>query len=303
MTEPATRSTLQTYFPDGYGFSHELFYPTTLHAFKITETDLKRAILSLVFLAAWFGLPPKGHAAPVEYVKICTSFGLMGYYYLPGTDICANTVTGMTMEATDGGTWSALLPTASQGNWFSLPQLDCAGRLVLVGNFHPLDFVINAYGRYQAPPFNFKLQPGEFISNVLVSGGFNDPIQPLRTGPGLSPAQFCLRVVDPNYSTIDMGGAPQHPYFCSPAPLMCFSNSQIKAIPATYSVPVLGTPVVHYNTDANGKVTGSPATCGSQLLLTTGTGKYDPTVMNDPLIPTGIGSGGTITVWACVLPN
>jgi len=38
-------------------------------------------------------IAPPSRAQAVEYVKICSLFGA-GFYYLPGTDICHNPVTG-----------------------------------------------------------------------------------------------------------------------------------------------------------------------------------------------------------------
>lgn len=41
-------------------------------------------------------------AAPVEYVKICSAAGI-GFYYIPGTDICANANTGETVDGSTTG--------------------------------------------------------------------------------------------------------------------------------------------------------------------------------------------------------
>jgi hypothetical protein len=180
------------------------------------------------------------------------------------------------------------------------PEEECRGKLVKVGTFKPSDFEPNLFEKYQAAPFGFKLRQGEFISKVMMRGGFYDPLQPLARSPQLSSEQFCLRVADPNFYTIDMGLAPVYPPFCSAAPLGCVSNSQIVGTPAAYSLAVLGAPVVHYNTDSNGNVIGSPMTCGSQLVVTTGMGTYNPTETTDPSQPGPIPAAGTLSVWACV---
>jgi len=78
------------------------------------------------------------------------------------------------------------------------------------------------------------------------------------------------------------------------------SNQAIKNAPAAYSISVVGVPDVSYNTDANGNVTGQPLTCGSQLVITSGTGRWDPrgTVSGDPA--TVHPYTGTMTAWACI---
>jgi Porin subfamily len=264
---------------------------------------MKKLFPSAVLLAGFLSIAPAGHAQDsVEYVKVCSTYSA-AMHYIPGTDICVNDETGQTMEqGANLQTWTALLPTNSQGHWVTLPQLDCTGQLVQVGTFKPSDFKLNAFGKYQAPPFAFKLQAGQFISGVMMSGGFYDPLQPIANSPQLSPEEFCLRAADPAYFTIDMGAAPVYPPFCNPVPLGCVSNSQILGTPATYSFSALGAPVIHYNTDINGKVIGSPMTCGSQLVVTTGMGKYDPTTVSDPSKNAPIPAAGTLSVWACVQP-
>lgn len=264
------------------------------------ETTLKTTFLSFLLAIASLGVPAAAQDDPVEYVKVCSLYG-SSFHYIPGTDICVNDQTGQTREQTEGGTWYSVLPTNNQGHWVTSPQLDCAGRLVQVGTYHPSDFKLNMHYRFQASPFNFKLQPGEFISKVMMSGGFYDPTQPNAHDPQLSANQFCLRVVDPNFYQIDNGGSSIYPYFCTVSPLGCVSNPQILGTPATYSFPVYGTPVVHYNTNLNGVVMGAPMTCGSQLLVTTGMGTYNPTVV-DPTVSPTVSTAGTLTVWACVQP-
>ncbi len=260
---------------------------------------MKNLLLSLAFFLALHLAAPAGHAQ-VEYVKVCSLYGAQ-FHYIPGTDICLNEETGETREATEGGLWVASAPFANRGEWTTIPQVECGlGQLVQVGVYKPTDFKQNAYTKFQAPPFSFKLQPGQFISRIMMSGGFYDPLQPAASNPSMNGDQFCLRVADPNYSTVDMGGAPVTYPFCSNLPLACVSNSQLVGTPAAYSVTVLGAPVVHYNTNSNGKVIGPPQTCGSQLVVTTGMGHYDPTVTSDPSTPNPVPTAGTLKVWACV---
>jgi hypothetical protein len=272
-----------------------------IHSHYIKEEGLKKLFMVAAFAVGFMGIASTGKAMPVEYVKICSLYG-PAFHYIPGTDVCLNDQTGETREATEGGVWTSVVPTKNPGHWVNYPQVDCLlGRLVQVGTFHPGDFTLNSFTKYQAPPAPLQLQPGEFISKVLMRGGFYDPLQPLARNPSLSTGQFCLRVADPNYFTIDMGSTPNHPTFCADAPLGCVSNSQILGTPAAYSFSVLGSPVVHYNTDSNGRVIGQPKACGSQLIVTTGMGHYDPTTISDPSQPgIPVPTAGTLSVWACV---
>jgi hypothetical protein len=262
---------------------------------------LNKLFLSVIFLAG--ALASTGHAAPVEYVQVCSVFG-NSFHYIPGTEICLNDRTGRTFEmaAPPYGIWASVLPSNSQGEWVAVPQLEClTGRLVQVGTYKPNDFKPNAAGKFQTAATGFLLLPGEYISKVMMTGGFNDPLQPQARSPVLSPNQFCLRVADPNFVTVDLGGPPSRAPFCSVEPLGCVSNEQILGTPAVYSFPVLGTPVVHYNTNSNGKVTSFPSQCGSQFIVTTGMGTFDPTKVVDPSNPTKpISAGGTLSVWACI---
>ncbi len=259
---------------------------------------MNKLFLSAIFLAG--SLASIGHAQPVEYVKICSLYGA-AFHYIPGTDTCVNEETGETRQETEGGVWASQLPTKNQGHWATVPALECGlGRLVQVGVYKPSDFTVHVYQKFQTAPTAFSLHPGEFVSRLIMSGGFGDPIQPLAHNPGLSTQQFCLRVADPNFVIINNGGQPHAGPFCSGTPLGCISNSEILGTAAVYSVPVLGAPLVHYNTDVTGKAIGPPSTCGSQFIVTTGMGTYDPTTTGDPSSATPIPAGGTLSVWACI---
>ncbi len=41
-------------------------------------------------------------AQPVEYTRVCTIAG-QGYFYVPGTDLCLNPMTGKTFQVTENG--------------------------------------------------------------------------------------------------------------------------------------------------------------------------------------------------------
>ena len=260
-------------------------------------------LLTTVFLVSGFlGVAATGYAQPVEFTRVCSLYG-SGYHYIPGTDICLNEQTGQTKQQTAGGTWTAMLPTSTPGKWVNDARDSCgSGRLVRVGTYRPTDFKPNAFDNYQVAPFGLRLQRGEYISKVIMSGGFYDPLQPQARNTQLGSGQLCLRFADPTFFTSDMGSAPTYPAFCGTAPLGCVSNSQIVGAPAPYEFPVLGTPIVRYNTDVNGRAVDQPMTCGSQLVVTTGMGRYNPTIATDPSQPgVNLPAAGSLTTWVCVM--
>jgi hypothetical protein len=46
-------------------------------------------LMATTAAVAFFAVATPGHAAPVEYVKICSLYGA-GFFYIPGTDTCVN---------------------------------------------------------------------------------------------------------------------------------------------------------------------------------------------------------------------
>src|SRR6476620_6367605 len=105
-------------------------------------------------------------AQAVEYVKICSLFGA-GFYYLPGTDICHNPVTGDARVLTEGGVLVSRLPYP-EGTWVTKNvQPECSpGRAVKLGTFKSTDFTPNAFERQQTNPVPLPLVSGEFVSKV-----------------------------------------------------------------------------------------------------------------------------------------
>ena len=53
-------------------------------------TKMRTSLLMATAAAASFAVATPSHAAPVEYVKICSLYGA-GFFYIPGTDTCVNT--------------------------------------------------------------------------------------------------------------------------------------------------------------------------------------------------------------------
>jgi hypothetical protein len=215
------------------------------------------------------GLAAPGYSTPpVEYVRICSLYG-EGYHYLPGTDICFNSATGDARVQTDAGEWRTLLPYP-EGKWVtSNLQPECSpGKLVTLGTFKSTDFTLNGWNRKQTQPVTLNLKAGEFISKVIMSGGFYDPRIPERHGVNGFDG-LCIRSMDPN--VIEVGATPANPPFGNAKlPIGCVANSRLVNMPAAYSISATA---AYPNIDAfilegSGTVSG-PYTYGSKLLVTT----------------------------------
>ena len=259
---------------------------------------MKKLLMSLVPVVGLLGIASNSHASPVEYVKICSLYGA-GFHYVPGTDICLNDITGDARQATEGGVWRSLLPYP-EGKWVTNLQPECApGKLVKVGTFKSTDFTLNAWGRKQTPPFSLQLKPGEFISKVMMSGGFYDPRVPSRHGVNGSQG-LCLRSIDPNLLENSASGPFNPPYGNGLLPIGCVANSRIVNMPAAYSITATAAyPSIDASfIDAAGSVAG-PYTYGTQLVVTTDLGAGGPFLLTyfdgvaKPL-------AGTISASVCV---
>lgn len=134
-------------------------------------------------------------AQPVEYVRVCSTYGT-GYSYIPGTDICLNAFTGETRVETEGGTWRAHIGKLP-GEWVASPRAGCRlGRLVHVGTITRSDLTQNAHGQFETAPFALPLGSNEFISKILLRGGFN----------ATSRSNFCLAFKDSGTSQYSILG-------------------------------------------------------------------------------------------------
>ena len=133
---------------------------------------MKRRISLILVVVALLSFASTSYAVPVEYVKICSSYGV-GYYYIPGTDICYNPTTGETRQQTDGGTWASSV-LRNPGDWVTSAAAGCtSGRLVKVGTFTSDDFTLNPFWKLETSPVHLNLRHDEFISKVIFSGGFD----------------------------------------------------------------------------------------------------------------------------------
>ena len=239
---------------------------------------MKQPLMSLVVGFGLLAVASSGHAA-VEYVRVCSLYGA-GFHYIPGTDICLNDRTGDARQQTVGGTWRSLLPYP-EGKWVTLPALECGlGRLVNVGTFTTNDFSLNAWDRKQTQPFPLSMKSGEFISKVMMYGGFSDPRIPNRHGAnGID--GFCVRSIDPTLMENQAAGPFNPPYGNGMLPIGCVANSRIVNMPAAYSITATAAypSIDSFFQDANETVSG-PYTYGTKLVVTTDMGPGGPMLLN-----------------------
>jgi hypothetical protein len=142
---------------------------------------MKKWFKSLMLLVGLICIASTSYA--VEYVKVCSLYGAE-FFYIPGTDTCFNPTTGETRQATEGGVWASAIPS-TPGNWVVTPRAECLlGRLVKVGTFGSDDFTLNLHDKYDTAHIPLSLGTNEFISKVMMSGGFAKP-------------NFCLSFYDP----------------------------------------------------------------------------------------------------------
>jgi hypothetical protein len=112
--------------------------------------------------------------APVENVKICSLYGA-GFYYIPGTDVCYNAVTGETRWQTTHGTQRSLnrVDLAFQGTSVAMamptPMIESGKTFAIAGNFGSYDSS-HAFGLAGA----FEVGPGlSFHGGISVGADTN----------------------------------------------------------------------------------------------------------------------------------
>jgi hypothetical protein len=267
----------------------------------------KSLLLSSAFVLGMSGVTSIAHAAPVEYVRICSLYGA-GFHYVPGTDVCMNDYTGDARQQTEGGTWRSLLPYP-QGHWVTNVQSECApAKLVKLGTFKSTDFTPNLFDRKETAPVSLPLKPGQFITKVIMSGGFYDPRVPARAGaPSNDPQGLCVRSKDPNVLEVQGSSSVNPPY--GTLPIGCVDNQRIVNMPGAYSIAATAAypEIDTYFSSGDQTVVSGPYTYGSQLVVTTDIGNSGPTsFVQLTYADTTSGSpvvmplAGTLSVSACV---
>jgi len=250
-------------------------------------------------------LAPVPSQAVVEYVKICSLYG-SAFHYIPGTDICISDFTGDARQQTDGGTWRSLLPYP-EGTWVETPQQDCPnGRILSVGTFAASDFTANPWGRMQTRGTHLVLRPGEFVSKVIMGGGFSDPRIPNRHGANNADG-LCVRSIDPDVSELNGGGAINPPFGNGFLPIGCVANSRIAGMPASYSVTATSTypSIDSFYLDDGQQAVSGPYTYGSKLVVTTDFGgtAFQQLTYFDARAGSNKPLAGSVAVSVCVQPG
>ncbi len=263
---------------------------------------MKTIVMSVVFAGAAMASLP---ASAVEYVRICSLYGA-GYHYVPGTDTCANEVTGDAREATGGGVWRSLYPYPA-GSWVTSLEQECkSGNVVQVGKFKTSDFSVNAWSKMQTRSVPLSLKSTQFISKVFFSGGFYDPRLPDRSATsGTIGDGLCLRSVDSTVQeTAPGGGSTINPPFGNDKiPLGCVSNNRIAGMQAAYAMTAVAAypNIDNYFAGDNQTIHSGPYTYGKALVLTTDLGRNDLTYENDTTNPVSHPlMVGTVIVSVCV---
>ena len=129
-------------------------------------------VVAITIAASVMMRPSTANAIPVEYVKVCSVFGLPGFSYLPGTDTCVNFATNDARQSTAGGTWYWRIPNSPR-TLEPTPRDACEdGKLVKFGDISGADLTQNAYSRYETnTPYPLSLKKGQYIASVIYKGG------------------------------------------------------------------------------------------------------------------------------------
>jgi len=264
-----------------------------------------RTLLVSAFLSATF----TAHAA-VEYVKVCDPYGA-SFFYIPGTETCFNPRTGDTRVATAGGVWRTRTPYPA-GEWVKEGKLDCKGKVVTVGTFKSTDFTLNAWARKQTLPIPLPIRDDQYVSRVMMSGGFYDPRVPGNRSGVTSEDAFCLRSLDPSIPEVQPDPAPTDPprknrWGNGMLPIGCIANGRLLNMPAPYAINAEAAyPSVEVGF-ANAEQTQlyGPFKYNTHVIITTDAGKGGDAILmyldasDNTLKPLA----GSITVSVCVAPQ
>ena len=171
--------------------------------FKVTRP---LTLVVAITIGATVMLRP-ANALPVEYVRICSVYGLPGFSYLPGTDTCVNIATNDARQQTAGGTWRWRIPNNPQ-TWVPAPKNACEdGKLVKFGDITGGDLTLNPFSRFETNThFPLNLKDGQYIASVLYKGGFTTTESLVSALPACpSPNTF---VSDATDGSCTQGNAP-----------------------------------------------------------------------------------------------
>lgn len=151
-----------------------------------------------VLLACLIAVPfaSTAFAQPVEYVKVCTLNGA-GYFYVPGTDVCLDPMTGKTYQNTANGPVSGESPMAMSIDQ-SLTDAHQALEGVAIATAMPTAIIepgktfavavdFGAFDAYQAVGFGAAIRlTNNFQLNAAVGAGFSGHTGAARVGANFS---------------------------------------------------------------------------------------------------------------------
>lgn len=265
-----------------------------------------------LFLCAFLSAGLIAHAEPVEYVKICDQYGV-GFFYIPGTDTCTNARTGDTRVATEGGVWRTRLPYPV-GEWVMKKKsdLECKGKVVTLGTFSSTDFTLNPWERKQTPPIPLPIGDDQYISKVVMSGGFYDPRLPNQRSGVTQDDAFCLRSLDPSIPEVLPDPEPDDPprkyrWGNGMLPIGCIANSRLLNMPTPYAVDADASyPSVEVGF-ANAEQTEKygPFKYNTHVIVTTDAGRGGDAILmyRDASDGTLKPRAGELTVSVCIAPQ
>ena len=268
---------------------------------------MNKSVTSIILGVAVSVVASTASVQAVEYVRICSLYGA-GFNYIPGTDVCVNSVTGDARMQTEGGTWRSVLPYP-QGVWSMEPKHECGptGKLVKVGTFASTDFELNAWNRKQTELVPFPIKSNEIVTKVLFSGGFHDPRLQNRLGfAGIGMFDgLCVRTIDPDLVQDGPNGGFIEPWGNGHLPIGCVSNARLVGMPGSYVTPAITAypSIVHYFYTANQEVVNGPHLYGSHMVITTDMGPGGETLLTYNNANTGelaLPLAGNLNVSVCV---
>ena len=152
-------------------------------------------------------------------------------------------------------------------------------------------------------PFYLKLHANEYISKVIMRGGFFDPRIPNRHGANGADG-LCVRSIDPSLMEQGPSGPFNPPYGNGLLPIGCVANSRIVNMPAAYEVSATAAyPEIDSAFLNSGQTSISgPYLYGKQLVVTTDMDVSDEAlfVYYDAVTDTYQPMAGHLTVSVCV---
>jgi hypothetical protein len=157
--------------PAGEGFGTGCRSRATGERYEDSLVDLG-AIEMRIFLAAGaaialliMGTP--GYAEPLEYVKVCDTYG-KGWFYIPGTEHCVQTETGEVRWETEDGTQYGTLESVTKASEGVAISLSLPGATIDAGKTFGLGLNVGTFGGESAVGIDGAIKAAD---GVTLNGG------------------------------------------------------------------------------------------------------------------------------------